>query len=67
LLRGEFEEFPDLYRTIVTDRNLHWIDRIEELLAGQRDAMVVVGALHLVGEQGLVALLRQKGYLVTQM
>jgi len=67
LLGSEFEEFPDLYRTLVTDRNLRWIDRIEELLAGQRDAMVVVGALHLVGEQGLVALLRQNGYLVTQM
>ena len=67
LLGSEFEEFPDLYRTIVTDRNLYWIDRIEELLAGQRDAMVVVGALHLVGEQGLVALLRRNGYLVTQM
>jgi uncharacterized protein YbaP (TraB family) len=67
LLGSEFQEFPDLYSTLITDRNLRWMDRIEELLAGERDAMVVVGALHLVGEQGLVALLRQKGYVVDQM
>ena len=37
---------------------------IEELLAGTSDAMVVVGALHLVGEEGVVNLLRKKGYTV---
>ena len=40
---------------------------IEGLLAGQRDAMVVVGAMHLVGEDGIIEMLRQRGYTVTQL
>jgi uncharacterized protein YbaP (TraB family) len=65
LLEG-FEEYPDLYRKMVTDRNRAWLQPIEELLAGDRDVMVVVGSMHLVGEEGLVGLLREKGYTVTQ-
>lgn len=66
LMGQEFADFPDLYRTLVTERNHRWMGRVEELLAGERDAMVVVGALHLVGDEGLVALLRDRGYTVTQ-
>ena len=51
---------------MVADRNHAWMPKIEELLAGDRDAMVVVGSLHLVGEQGVVNLLREKGYAVEQ-
>jgi uncharacterized protein YbaP (TraB family) len=40
--------------------------QIEKLLAGDRDAMVVVGSAHLVGEEGVVNLLREKGYTVEQ-
>ena len=66
LLTEGFLEFPDLYRKIVTDRNRSWLGPIEELLAGGKDAMVVVGSLHLVGDEGLVALLRDRGYRVDQ-
>lgn len=65
LLEG-FEEFPELFDTMVADRNRAWMPQIEELLAGKRDAMVVVGSMHLVGEIGLVNLLREKGYTVEQ-
>jgi hypothetical protein len=65
LLEG-FEEFPDLFEKMVADRNHAWIPKIEELLAGDRDAMVVVGSLHLVGTEGIVNLLRAKGYTVEQ-
>jgi uncharacterized protein YbaP (TraB family) len=39
---------------------------IEGLLAGNRDAMVVVGSMHLVGKDGIIEMLRQKGYTVIQ-
>ena len=35
--------------------------RIEKLLADKRDYFVVVGTLHLVGEDGLLELLRKHG------
>jgi len=65
LLEG-FEEFPDVFEKMIANRNRAWMPRIEELLAGERDAMVVVGSAHLVGEQGVVNLLREKGYTVEQ-
>ena len=65
LLEG-FEEFPDLSKKLVSDRNRSWMPQIEELLAGDLDAIVVVGSAHLVGEEGVVSLLREKGYIVMQ-
>jgi len=65
LLEG-FEEFPDVFERMITDRNHSWMPQIEKLLAGDRDAMLVVGSAHLVGEEGVVNLLRAKGYTVEQ-
>ena len=65
LLEG-FEEFPEVFEKMMASRNRAWMPQIEELLAGDRDAMVVVGSAHLVGEQGVVNLLRKKGYTVEQ-
>ena len=65
LLEG-FEEFPGLSKKMVSDRNYAWIPQIEKLLAGDRDVIVVVGSAHLVGDRGVVNLLRAKGYTVEQ-
>jgi len=66
LLFQGYEEFPNVFKRMVVDRNRAWMPKIVELLEGDRDAMVVVGSLHLVGDEGLVALLRQQGHTVTQ-
>jgi uncharacterized protein YbaP (TraB family) len=65
LLEG-FDEFPEVFNKMVIDRNRAWVPTIVELLEGDRNAMVVVGSMHLVGEEGVVALLRQKGFSVIQ-
>jgi uncharacterized protein YbaP (TraB family) len=67
LLTDSYREFPALYRKLVTDRNLDWLPQLEELLAGDEEAMVVVGALHLVGDEGVVELLRREGHTVQQL
>jgi uncharacterized protein YbaP (TraB family) len=62
LLSDEYKSFPALYRLLVTDRNKRWVPQIEKLLHGNQDCFVVVGALHLVGDGGLLDLMRRDGY-----
>jgi hypothetical protein len=57
-------EAPGEYRALVVDRNKRWIGRIEQRLAGQGEAVMVVGAGHLVGPDSVVALLRRDGFRV---
>ena len=53
-------------RALVTDRNHRMADRIAERLAGKNLRMfVAIGALHLPSEEGVIDLLRKKGYSVT--
>jgi len=66
LLEG-FSDHEVLFDRLVTRRNLRWLPQIEELFRGDVDAMVVVGSLHLVGEKGLIELLKAKGYEVEQL
>jgi hypothetical protein len=62
LLSDEYKTFPALYRLLVSDRNKRWIPQIEKLLRGNQDYFVVVGALHLVGDGGLLELMRRDGF-----
>jgi uncharacterized protein YbaP (TraB family) len=61
LLSAEYDDFPELYRALVTERNKRWMPKIEALLKDKQDYMVVVGALHLVGDDGLLDLARKRG------
>jgi len=67
LLGEEYKSFPALYRTLVSERNRHWLPQIEKLLQDRQDYFVVVGALHLVGEGGLLDLMRRDGYRPEQL
>jgi len=67
LLAREYRTFPALYRQLVTARNQRWLPQIEALLREHADCMVVVGALHLVGDGGLLELLRKDGYAPAQL
>lgn len=58
------QSFTAFQKGIVNDRNEHMRDTSLPLIAKGR-AFIAVGALHLVGEKGLVALLREKGYTLT--
>ncbi|HXJ59702.1 MAG TPA: TraB/GumN family protein [Verrucomicrobiae bacterium] len=57
---------PELYQRFAVERNRRWIPKIEKLVHGNQDAIVVVGALHLAGKQNLLEMLEQKGVKVTQ-
>jgi uncharacterized protein YbaP (TraB family) len=61
--------YPKLYQHIDVDRNDAWVPKIEQRLAapGHDDTLVVVGALHLLGNDGVVEKLRAKGYKVERI
>jgi uncharacterized protein YbaP (TraB family) len=61
-----FKESPELYRSLLIERNQNWVPHVEKCLADKADCFVVVGAAHLVGRDGLPALLARKGLKVTQ-
>jgi uncharacterized protein len=67
LLSEEYKSFPNLYRALVTERNKRWVPQIEKLLHANQDVFVVVGALHLVGDGGLLELLRHDGFKPEQL
>ena len=67
LLGEEYKSFPALYRMLVSDRNKRWMPQLEKLLQSGQDYFVVVGALHLVGDGGLLDLMRRDGYRPEQM
>jgi uncharacterized protein YbaP (TraB family) len=66
LLAEGFEQYPDLYRPLTTDRNRRWLSRVEALLDDKEDYLVIVGTLHLVGKDSLIDLLERAGHEVVQ-
>ncbi len=62
-----YAEFPVLYDRIIIRRNQKWMAAIDGYLRQGRNFLVVVGAGHLVGDDGLVGMLRKKGYRVEQL
>ena len=67
VLLESFGEYPEVYNRLIVERNHNWLPHIESYLAQGDSVMVVVGALHLVGKDGLIELLKQKGYTVEQL
>jgi uncharacterized protein YbaP (TraB family) len=58
------KESPALFKRLVADRNRAWTAKIVERLKGSGKTVVVVGAGHLIGPQGLPQRLRALGYRV---
>jgi len=59
----EDEELQEKMERLAYKRNRQWMDKITMTLPVQ-SVLVGVGAAHLVGEQGLIKLLRDRGYTV---
>jgi len=62
-------QYPKLYAHIDVERNDAWVPKIEQRLTapGRDDTLIVVGALHLLGSDGVVEKLRAKGYTVERI
>jgi uncharacterized protein YbaP (TraB family) len=60
------QDFPMLYRRLLVDRNENWMPQIESMIEDNDRPMVVVGAGHMAGSNGLIAMLETAGYTVRQ-
>jgi uncharacterized protein YbaP (TraB family) len=66
ILVSDFWKSPALYWRLLIERNRNWLERLEQCFATSPPCFVVVGAAHLVGSDGLVALLDERGYTTRQ-
>jgi uncharacterized protein YbaP (TraB family) len=63
----ELRKEPGMYQRLLVDRNKDWLPKIEALFARKGRTFVVVGAAHLVGSDGLLTMLKAKGYSIEQL
>src|SRR5206468_4145063 len=67
LVLKDLKSEPQMYDRLLIQRNRTWLPKIEALFSRPKAAFVVVGAAHLVGTDGLLQMLRTKGYTVEQL
>ncbi len=56
----------DVYADLITKRNYQMAERIEDFIRSKKDCFVVVGSGHVVGKEGIVSILRDRGYQLIQ-
>jgi len=61
-LKEDFDGYPELADVLIYRRNAAWANQVSEMLRGDQDVLLVVGAMHLVGDRGLPALLAKRGF-----
>jgi uncharacterized protein len=67
LLLSGMRGYPEVHQKIIIDRNRRWLPQIEKMLQESETTLVVVGAAHLVGKEGVIELLKARGYTVEQL
>jgi uncharacterized protein YbaP (TraB family) len=66
LVLKDLKSEPQMYDRLLIERNRTWLPKIEALFSRPKATFLVVGAAHLVGPDGLLQMLKTKGYLVEQ-
>lgn len=63
---SQYPELLPMYKKLNDDRNVTMTQKIKGYMNSNKTHFVVVGAAHLIGPNGIVNLLRNNGYTVTQ-
>lgn len=56
------KEMESFYQTLLINRNKAWIPKIDQLAKDSKSTMVIVGAMHLAGNDSVLQLLKEQGY-----
>ncbi|MDF7824256.1 TraB/GumN family protein [Pontiellaceae bacterium B12227] len=67
LMSKSFAEYPGLYAKFITARNKAWVKQLSKMIKDDNTYMVVVGAGHLPGQEGVINLLRKQGFSTEQL
>lgn len=59
--------FPRLYDALLVQRNMAWLPQVDAMLLTPEVEYILVGALHLPGEKGMLNLFRERGYRIEQL
>lgn len=60
-------DFPTMYQVMLVQRNNAWMKRIDTFIESPDVEFMLVGALHMVGDDGLLAQLKSSGYKIEQL
>lgn len=67
LFIDDMKKFPEVYGQLLKGRNENWLPQIEKMLKDKPTEYVLVGFGHMAGEDGVIELLKAKGYNVSQL
>jgi uncharacterized protein YbaP (TraB family) len=67
LFQADLKAFPEMYQLLLVKRNHAWMPHLQKLLTQDDVSMVLVGALHMAGDDGLLTLLKQAGFSLKQL
>lgn len=60
-------ELAPIYDKVIYKRNYEMADKIASLLQSGRSYFFIIGSAHLVGKEGIIELLKEKGYSLEQL
>lgn len=62
-----FKKRPALRQRLLSERNRKWAQQIEVRMKGGKTTLIVVGAAHALGDEGLIELLKKSGHSLRQL
>jgi len=66
IIKISFKQHPAILDRLLIQRNKNWVPIIEELMKQDENVLIVAGAGHMVGADGVVDLLKKRGYRIEQ-
>ncbi len=67
LVRSIRDVSEPAFQALLVNRNANWVTQINDLMAGEGDYFIAVGAGHLVGEDSVVDMLQESGFNVERV